>query len=148
MIRHSKCINACSSTCIRPSLRITRMFTLADGSEKTINTLLDYVSASAAVSPDHLQAFYDAPKELAPKPLYERVKIKLKLKLARTWLSRCAWSRLETVQYLTLLHRHFKTYARRSLRTVCLIPRDRERHFLNCCRWKFRCTIRWAKQTW
>ncbi|WFD23811.1 hypothetical protein MEQU1_002505 [Malassezia equina] len=40
--------------------------------EKTIITLLDYVTASAAVSPDHLQAFYDAPKELAPKPLYER----------------------------------------------------------------------------
>ncbi|SHO78677.1 Similar to S.cerevisiae protein RPN6 (Essential, non-ATPase regulatory subunit of the 26S proteasome lid) [Malassezia sympodialis ATCC 42132] len=69
--------------------------------EKSINSLLDFVSASSVVPLDYLQAFYDIPKELAPSSIYDRIKVKLKLKLARSWLSRCAWSRLEkTLQSL------------------------------------------------
>ncbi|WFD27303.1 hypothetical protein MNAN1_002299 [Malassezia nana] len=53
--------------------------------EKSINSILDYATASSAVSPDHLQSFYDAPRELAPTSLYNGMKIKLKLKLARNY---------------------------------------------------------------
>lgn len=74
-----------------------RTCTVSDNSEKSINSILDCATASSAVSPDHLQSFYDAPRELAPASLYNGMKIKLKLKLARTWLSRCEWSRLEKV---------------------------------------------------
>lgn len=97
MKKHSGPTEAYFRTCTQGLLRIMRMCNKVDSSEKSINSLLDFVSASSVVPLDYLQAFYDIPKELAPSSIYDRIKVKLKLKLARSWLSRCAWSRLEKV---------------------------------------------------
>lgn len=64
--------------------------------EKSINSILDYVSASNA-SIATVEAFYSATHAVLNANQSNRLSAKTKLKLARLWLAREEWARLATV---------------------------------------------------
>ena len=66
-------------------------------SEKTINSILDYVSNSTNVKLAVVQEFYNATQEALEAARSDRLGIKIKLKLARLWLAHREWSRLAAV---------------------------------------------------
>lgn len=78
-------------------------------SEKSINSVLDYVSASPTVSIELIEAFYSATNDTLCKLQADRLSTKVNLKLARVWLGHQEWSRLSIVcqTMMTYCYRYF-----------------------------------------
>ncbi|WFC96169.1 hypothetical protein MBRA1_002825 [Malassezia brasiliensis] len=84
----------------RALLKYTKSAVTRNYTEKSVNSILDYVSASSA-SLAILEAFYQATDEVLAASQSDRLNMKIKLKLARLWLSRKEWGRLtETLREL------------------------------------------------
>lgn len=63
--------------------------------EKSINTILDYVSLAASIDLGIMEQFYAATNVALEEARNERLGVKTDLKLARLWLARREWARLE-----------------------------------------------------
>ncbi|KDN45898.1 putative COP9 signalosome complex subunit 2 [Tilletiaria anomala UBC 951] len=64
-------------------------------SEKSINNILDYVSNSNALDLSTMERFYSVTVSALEEARNERLSVKTDLKLARLWLARQEWPRLE-----------------------------------------------------
>ncbi|WFD34492.1 hypothetical protein MCUN1_001333 [Malassezia cuniculi] len=84
----------------RELLKYTKSAVTRNYGEKSINNILDYVSASSAPI-DTVEEFYRATHAVLDANQSDRLNTKTKLKLARLWLAREEWSRLtETLREL------------------------------------------------
>ncbi|WFD40403.1 uncharacterized protein MJAP1_003389 [Malassezia japonica] len=77
----------------RALLKYTKSAVTRNYTEKSVNSILDYVSASSATLAI-LESFYSATDEVLAATQSDRLNMKIKLKLARLWLSRKEWTRL------------------------------------------------------
>ncbi|WFD43987.1 hypothetical protein MPSI1_002652 [Malassezia psittaci] len=80
----------------RMLLKYTKSTVTRNYTEKTVNSILDYVSSSGAEL-SVVEEFYNATNEMLAATQSDRLNMKIKLKLAKLWLSRKEWSRLTHV---------------------------------------------------
>ncbi|WFD06709.1 hypothetical protein MVES1_002063 [Malassezia vespertilionis] len=78
----------------RTLLPYTKSAVTRNYAEKTINSVLDYVSATPQVTLEIVEAFYNATEQALAASQSDRLNVKIKLKLARLWLQRHEWPRL------------------------------------------------------
>ncbi|WFC99630.1 hypothetical protein MYAM1_002375 [Malassezia yamatoensis] len=80
----------------RMLLKYTKSTVTRNYTEKTVNSILDYVSSSGAEL-SVVEEFYNATNEMLAASQSDRLNMKIKLKLAKLWLSRKEWSRLTQI---------------------------------------------------
>ncbi|WFD31687.1 hypothetical protein MSPP1_002726 [Malassezia sp. CBS 17886] len=81
----------------RRLLLYTKSAVTRNYAEKSVNSILDYVSASTDATLEMLELFYTATNEALSATQSDRLGTKTNLKLARLWLARREWGRLATV---------------------------------------------------
>jgi len=78
-------------------LSYTKSAVTRNYSEKTINNILDYVSIGKGVPLAVMESFYSVTKQTLEESKNERLSVKTDLKLARLWLDRSEWNRLNKI---------------------------------------------------
>lgn len=81
----------------RVLLSYTKKAVTRNTAEKSINKILDYVSASPAIDTKQMQAFYEVTMQALEDARNERLSQKTNLKLAKLWLDRKEYPRLTAI---------------------------------------------------
>lgn len=87
--KHSEALKTYTELLSYTKSAVTRNY-----SEKTINNILDYVSIGQGVPLSTMESFYSVTKKTLEESKNERLSVKTDLKLARLWLERNEWNRL------------------------------------------------------
>lgn len=107
--RHSDALKTYTQLLSYTKSAVTRNY-----SEKSINGILDYVSAdtssttldAAKIDLATMEQFYDVTKKALEESKNERLSVKTDLKLARLWLARGEYGRLNTVSMTGHVYLH------------------------------------------